>query len=462
MSGRPGQHLILGGDFNVSLYGLTDCHHVGESIPRPRTLLDTNELDTNDSLRARALHTFVAELDLTVTNTWMDADSEEELFTRSIWSDPAESLTQMDFIMTSRKLEMRSVQVLDWFKTNHRAVLAVLSLETKMRYTVKSGANLRGWKPDDSWQRVSAETLTDWGNWSVCGGAFVVRNDKDAQKIGNQRDVCDRARAQIAAAEEEKGWTTTQEENWQSRAIWRKRRTLTGEKHLNKIKESAETDKAPKKTQSKHFNWSSIAKQENPETVLAIFFQDLYSIPVEQEEVTQSERLHRMELWKNLRVDCAGGMLISFEQTEKRERFTGSDHSGCSESISPECLEKLARLLLMMRWDMTFPEDWLCSFGCDGSESGGCNVLDQVQTDCWTLCDAESSGLRVAQVTPSTAARERANGVCAEDTRRCWPVLVVASCRLVERMAERNCGGTNGREEGRSIMYIIGLRLTQN
>ena len=31
ISGRPGQHLILGRDFNVSLYGLTDYHHVQES-----------------------------------------------------------------------------------------------------------------------------------------------------------------------------------------------------------------------------------------------------------------------------------------------------------------------------------------------------------------------------------------------------------------------------------------------
>ena len=44
------QHLILGGYFNVSLHGLTDYHHVGESIPRLRTLLDTN-----DSLRASSI-----------------------------------------------------------------------------------------------------------------------------------------------------------------------------------------------------------------------------------------------------------------------------------------------------------------------------------------------------------------------------------------------------------------------
>ena len=102
---------------------MTDYLRVGESIPRSRTLVDTN-----DSLRARVLHTMVTELDLTVTNTWMNADIERELLTRSSWSNPEDSLTQMDFIMTSRKLDMEQVQVLDsdWFKTDHRAVFAVL------------------------------------------------------------------------------------------------------------------------------------------------------------------------------------------------------------------------------------------------------------------------------------------------------------------------------------------------
>ena len=79
----------------------------------------------------------VTELDLTVTNTWMNADTERELFTRSSWSE--DSLAQMDSIMTSRKLEMKHVQVLDsdWFKTDHRAVFAFLSLKQKMRYTVQ-------------------------------------------------------------------------------------------------------------------------------------------------------------------------------------------------------------------------------------------------------------------------------------------------------------------------------------
>ena len=75
----------------------------------------------------------------------------------------------------------------------------------------------------------------------------------------------------------------------------------------------------------------------------------------------------------------------------------------------------------------------------NGSESCGCNLLDQVQADSRSVCDAESLGLRVAQVTPTTEIRERANSVCAEDARRCWAVFAVASSRIVERMAEKNC-----------------------
>ena len=127
-------------------------------------------------------------------------------------------------------------------------------------------------------------------------------------------------------------------------------------------------EKAPKKTQSKHFNWSSIAKQENPESVLTNFFQDLYSIPGDQEEATQSERRHWVELWKNLRMDSAGGMLISPKKLQKvlkkLKNGKGSPEQITADvlkALPPECLEKLARSLSMMCWDMTFPEDWLCS-----------------------------------------------------------------------------------------------------
>ena len=69
-------------------------------------------------------------------------------------------------------------------------------------------------------------------------------------------------------------------------------------------------------------------------------------------------------------------------------------------------------------------------FAGNGSESGGSNVLDQVQATCWTVLDAKSHGLRVTHVTPSSAIRECADGVCAEDACGCWPVPVVQAAQL--------------------------------
>ena len=54
----------------------------------------------------------------------------------------------------------------------------------------------------------------------------------------------------------------------------------------------------------------------------------------------------------------------------------------------------------------------------------------------------------MTQVASFIALRECADGVCAEDACGSWLALVVASCRAVERVAERNCGGAGGREEG--------------
>ena len=238
MSGRPKQHVFLGGDFHASLYGMTDFFHVGESIPRPRTLVDTN-----DSLRARALHTKVTELDLTVTNTWMNADTEQELFTRSSWSNPEDSRTQMDFIMTSRKLELKHVHVLDsdWFKTDHRAVLAVL--KPKMRYTKRNGANLRGWEPDHSWHRVAAETLTEWENWNAMLPLLTETAVADRKLETKEMSVTELELKSLLLKKKKTGRHLERTElSWLCRAIWRKRRALKREKHLTKIKESAEME----------------------------------------------------------------------------------------------------------------------------------------------------------------------------------------------------------------------------
>ena len=48
------------------------------------------------------------------------------------------------------------------------------------------------------------------------------------------------------------------------------------------------------------------------------------------------------------------------------------------------------------------------------------------ETDRWLVRDAKNPGLRMTQFSSSTAVRGCADGVCAEDARRCWFVLVAA------------------------------------
>ena len=54
-------------------------------------------------------------------------------------------------------------------------------VHTEMRYTTKSDVNLRGWMPDDSCQRVSAKTLTDWAKFG-CDCALLLKETAKAHK----------------------------------------------------------------------------------------------------------------------------------------------------------------------------------------------------------------------------------------------------------------------------------------
>ena len=129
------------------------------------------------------------------------------------------------------------------------------------------------------------------------------------------------------------------------------------------------------------------------------------------------------------------------EQIEKCEGITGPDHTRCFEGIAPGMFGKTGEIAVS---DVLGQEpggvDVL--FDGNGTQSGGCYVLVQVQACRWFVCDAR---LCKAQVAPSTAVRECADGVSAEGGRRCWFVLAVESGRTVSRMAERNCGGAAGR-----------------
>ena len=59
-------------------------------------------------------------------------------------------------------------------------------------------------------------------------------------------------------------------------------------------------------------------------------------------------------------MDCAGGMLISPKKLENVLKKL-KNGKGSTGSLPPECLEKLARSLSLMCWDINIPEDLLCS-----------------------------------------------------------------------------------------------------
>ena len=437
VSGRPKQHVILGGDFNASLYGMTDFFHVGESIPRPRTLVDTN-----DSLRARALHTMVTELDLTVTNTWMNADTEQELFTRSSWTNPKYSLTQMDFIMTSRKLEMKHVQVLDsdWFKTDHSAVLAVLSMKPKMRHTMRNGVNLRGWEPDESWHRVAAETLTEMGELE-CDGAFAYGNGDSSQKTGNQRDVSDRTRAQITSVEKQENRTAPRANRLELALSSNLEKAESAEARdtLGQDQGECRDGESPQEKAKQAFQLELDSKTRKPR----ICSHKLLPRPLLNSgrpgggnpirETTLGRAVEKLEngLCKR-NVDFTKESGKCLDEIEKREKFTGSNHSRCFESIASRMFGEIGEIAVVDVLGYDFPGRLAVLYDGNGSESGGCNVLDQVQANRWAVCAAKRLGLRMAQVTPSTEIRERSNCVCAEVACRCWTVSAVASGRVVE------------------------------
>ena len=297
---------------------------------------------------ARALRTVVAELDLTVTNTWMNADTEQELFTRSSWSNPTDSLTHMDFIMTSRKLEMKTCagSGLRLVEDGSQSGASCSFDETENEIHEEDWSEL-AWLGARRLLAQSGCRDADGVGELECDGAFACGDGEDTQENGNQGVVSNRTR------------------------------------------------KAPKKTQSKHFNWSSIAKQETPKSVLTNFFQDFCSIPGDQEEAPQSERRHEIELWKKLEnglckrnAGFAKETGKSLEEVEKRERLTRSDHGRCFESTASGMFGETGEIVVDDVLGYDFPGRLAVLYDGAGSESGGCNVLDQVQATRWAVCVA--------------------------------------------------------------------------
>ena len=246
----------------------------------------------------------------------------------------------------------------EWFKTDHRAVLVVLSLKATMRYTMTSDVSLRGWKPDDPWERAAAEMLTDW-RWDVMA-PLLKENSKSTQKTGNQGDDCDRARAQISLVEDE-----------ERRAALRASRVeLALSTNLEQDQGEYRDGKLPRKHKVSISTGVRLRNKKIPKqfsqtssktSIQSRRTKKLSPNPKPIRETSLGRVVEKLDNGLCRRnADFAKETGKSLEEVEKRRRLIGSDYSRCSESIAPGMSGKLARSLSRMCWEMTFPEDWLC------------------------------------------------------------------------------------------------------
>ena len=256
------------------------------------------------------------------------------------------------------KLEARRVQVLDsdWFKTDHRAVLAVLSLKTNMRYTMESDVKLACLEARRFLAKSGcrdADRLVKLG----CDGASAQGKSKSTQKTGNQGDDCDRApveeeercaaprasRVELALSsnQEKEESVETRETRDQDQGVCR-----DGESSQENTKQAFQLEFDCETRKSRNSSHKLL-----PRSPLNSCGPRRYD-PIRETSLDRAlEKLESGLCGWNADLNEETGE--SIEQTEK----SGKD-SGCFESIAslPECLEKLAGSLSVMCWDVNFPE----------------------------------------------------------------------------------------------------------
>ena len=144
-------------------------------------------------------------------------------------------------------------------------------------------------------------------------------------------------------------------------------------------RETSEQDpeKAPKKTQSKHFNWSSTAKQENSGKILTFSPRHLFS----PDGPRRCHRIRETQLGRTLEkpenglrrwiADFTKETGESIKQNEKQERFAGSDPSRCFESIASGMSGKTGEIVVDDVLGYVLPGRLAVFFDGNGSYSGG-------------------------------------------------------------------------------------------
>jgi hypothetical protein len=355
IAAHPNHKVVLGMDANTKLNGTIDYQHVGAQVPR--AVLSATERE-----RAKAVHTFVAERDLVVANTWMDGDTEDQWFTRTNWN--GEGPEQIDFIMTSRSLKVENIWIEKhtWFNSDHHALVCRWSTGKGPQQPRSSTKSLRGWAPGPDWCAAVRERLTDWSNWDTT--AAQLRETAVLHGQTCRREVDFELEALLVKRKE--ATLTLQERQVLNRRIWRRRRALKRALHLGELEKCADTGRVPRlqMQKSKHYNWAKIAGQKEPRALLTEFFSEIYGLPEEEKQDAQVQRQHWIDLGREFQDSDTPPMVPRAKLDKalaKLKKGKGSPDGLTAEvlqELPDDCKDKLAADLSHRCAILEFPMEW--------------------------------------------------------------------------------------------------------
>jgi hypothetical protein len=352
---HPGYQVMMGVDANTKLCGMTDHVHVGSQVPR--AVLSAAERD-----RAKAVHTFAAEKDLVVTNTWMDGDSEDQWCTRTNWN--GEGSEQIDYFMTSRRVKVESIKVNkhEWFSSDHYALACKWSIEEDREPPRKSARSLRGWAPGPEWSAAVQDSVKDWSDWGTAATQLCETAALHGKKV--QKEVDLELEALIARRKDRTVLLTVAQMRILSRSIWRRRRALKRMRYLGELEICAETGRAPRlmpHQKSMHYNWAKIAGDKKPSALITEHFSEIYALPAEEKQEVQAQRQHRIELG----CEAQEGEMIPRSLLDKAllklKKGKGSPDGLTAEilqELPDDCKSALAKDLSARCAVFKFPEEW--------------------------------------------------------------------------------------------------------
>ena len=245
VSEYPKRRVLLGGDLNAKLAGTTDNVLIGPSVPRANLRAQERE-------RASLIVEFVARLGLIVANTFANCNHEHLMTTRTNWSGRGTE-AQIDFVLASANMVLTEASVEQYLSgdTDHRLVNVEFTIDAPQEKAELKRKCIKLWRPDSTWEHKANIKMKSWDhNWEEA--AELLRSIADDCKVVNKKNKDKVLKDMLAKV----GKAPLEELKALYKSIWRRRRFLKRQKHIEGLQEAAATGRAPPGPRpSMHLNW---------------------------------------------------------------------------------------------------------------------------------------------------------------------------------------------------------------